>query len=61
MLIKRVHIQDLYGKSPAIVNITRMVCMTSMYLAAKESGLECACVNNDDFIVLVSGAVDTVE
>ena len=24
-------------------------------LAAKESGLECACVNNDDFTVLVSG------
>ena len=30
-------------------------------LAAKESGLECACVNNDDFTVLVSGAVDTTE
>ena len=30
-------------------------------LAAKESGLECAWVNNDDFTVLVSGAVDTVE
>ena len=25
-------------------------------LAAKESGLECACVNNDDFTVLVSGS-----
>ena len=24
-------------------------------LAAKESGLECTCVNNDDFTVLVSG------
>ena len=24
-------------------------------LAAKESGLECACMNNDDFTVLVSG------
>ena len=26
-------------------------------LAAKESGLECACMNNDDFTVPVSGAV----
>ena len=24
-------------------------------LAAKESGLECTCLNNDDFTVLVSG------
>ena len=24
-------------------------------LAAKESGLECACVNNDNFTLLVSG------
>ena len=24
-------------------------------MAAKESGLECACVNNDNFTVLVSG------
>ena len=30
-------------------------------LAAKESGLECTCVNNDDFTVLVMGVVDTVE
>ena len=30
-------------------------------LSAIESGLECACVNNDDFTVLVSGAVDSVE
>ena len=48
-------------KNPTIVNITRMVCATSMTLAAKESGLECACVNNDDFAVLVSGGVDAVE
>ena len=25
-------------------------------MAAKESGLECACVNKDDFTVLVSGS-----
>ena len=30
-------------------------------LAAKESGLECACVNNDDFTVLVIGEVDAVD
>ena len=30
-------------------------------LAAKESRLECACVNNADFTVLVMGAVDTTE
>ena len=29
-------------------------------LAAKGSGLECACVNNDDFTVLVSGDVEYV-
>ena len=41
-------------KSPAIVNITRIVCMTLMSPGAKESGLECACVNNDHLTVLVS-------
>ena len=30
-------------------------------LAAKESGLECTCVSNDNFTVLVSGVVDTTE
>ena len=41
-------------KSPAIVNIIRTVWVTSIYNpAATESGLECACVNNDDFTVLV--------
>ena len=30
-------------------------------LAGKESGLECACVNNDDFTVLVSGGGSAVE
>ena len=42
-------------KSPTIVNITRTVCETWYNLAAKESGLECAYVNNDDFVVLTSG------
>ena len=45
----------LSGKGPAIVNIMRMVCETSMKPAATESGLECACVSSDDFTVLVSG------
>ena len=30
-------------------------------VAAKENGLECTHVNNDDFTVLVSGAVDAIE
>ena len=30
-------------------------------MAAKETGLECTCVNNDDFTVLVSGVVDAIE
>ena len=43
-------------KVPAIVNIMRMVCTTVIHnLPAKESGWKCACVNNDDFTVLVSG------
>ena len=29
-------------------------------LAAEESGLECTCVNDDDFTALVSGGVDTI-
>ena len=41
-------------KSTTIANIMRTVCMTLMYLAAKESGLECTCMKNDDFTVLVS-------
>ena len=49
------HINEgLSGRSQAIVNIMRMACMASCKLAAKESGLECAYVNNDDFTVLVS-------
>ena len=42
-------------KSPAIVNIRRTVSATSRNLAAKESGLQCTSVNNDNFTVLVSG------
>ena len=30
-------------------------------LAAKENGLECTCMNNDNFTVQVSGAVDAIE
>ena len=45
----------LSGKSLAIVNITRMVAWHRYNLAAKESGLECTCMNNDNFTVLVSG------
>ena len=50
-------VRGLSKKSPTIVNIRR-----SLYnLAANERGLECTCVNNDDFSVPVSGAVDTAE
>ena len=51
----KVDIWGLSGKSPAIVNIIRTVYKTSMNPAAKENGLERACVNKDDFTVLVSG------
>ena len=54
--IEITYIQGLSKNSPAIVNITRTVFMMSRNLATKESGLECACVNNDDFTVLVSGS-----
>ena len=47
------HIQGLFRKSPAIVNVMRMFVRHRCDLAAKESGLGCACVNND-FIGLVS-------
>ena len=46
-------IWGLFGKSPAIVNIT--VCVASCNLVAKKNGLEWECMNNDDFTVLVSG------
>ena len=45
------YICGLSEKSPAIFNRTRIVCTTTF----KESGLECICVNNDNFTVLVSG------
>ena len=53
--VKFLFIRGLSGKSPAVVKITRMVCMALMGLAAKGSGLECACVNNNNFTALVSG------
>ena len=50
-----VYIWSLSRKSPPIVNIMRTVCAHWCNLAAKESGLECTCMNNDNFTVLVSG------
>ena len=38
-------------KSPAIVNKWELFAQHWCNLAAKDSGLECACVNNDDFTV----------
>ena len=46
---------EVYPESPTIVNIMRTIYMTRYNLAAKESGLECTCMNNDDFTVLISG------
>lgn len=44
------------GKNAAIANVTRKaLCNISITLAAKGSGLERACVNNDTFTVLVGG------
>ena len=45
----------LSEKSPVIINIMRTVYAPWCNLEAKESGLECTCVNNDAFTVLVSG------
>ena len=42
-------------KSPAIVIWREWFAQHRCNLAAKESGLECACVNSDDLTVLVSG------
>ena len=42
-------------KNETIVNIMRMLCWHWCDLAAKDGGLECTCMNNDDFTVLVSG------
>ena len=47
--------ESLSRKSPAIVTLTRTVSRQQCNLAAKGSGLEWACMNNDDFTVLVSG------
>ena len=52
--ILRPEIQGQSEENPTIVNVTRMVVQHWCNLAAKESGLECACVNNDDFTVLAS-------
>ena len=46
----------LSRKSPTIVNIMRMICARhGCNLAAKESGLECAFITNDNFTGLVTG------
>ena len=42
------------GKSPMIVSREQFV-LHKCKLVVKESELECACVNNDDFTILVSG------
>ena len=47
--------QGLSGKSPTVVMIREWFAQHGCNLAAKASGLECACVNNADFTVLVSG------
>ena len=49
-------IQALSGKSSTTVNITEWFAWLQYNLSAKESGLEWACVNNDDFTVVVSGS-----
>ena len=46
-------VRGLSGRSPPL--LTQWFTQHWCNLAAKESGLECACVNNDDFTVLVSG------
>ena len=48
-------IRGLSVKSPAVVNITRTVCVTPMSPGSQGEWLGCAHVNNDDFTVLVSG------
>ena len=54
--ICNLYVWGLSGKSPAIFNIPREQFAWYWYnLAAKESRLECTCMNNDDFTVLVSG------
>ena len=48
-------IRGLSGKSPAIVNKHEWFVQHQYNLAAKESELECTCMNSDDFTVLVDG------
>ena len=67
---KAVIVLGIYSKKPKTLNWNYEVCLEKVQplltqwesfawhwcnLAAKHSGLECACVNNDDFTVLVSG------
>ena len=47
--------QGLSRKTPAIVNMWEQFEQHGCNLAAKENGLECTTVNNDNFTVLVSG------
>ena len=54
MNVLYLYIRGLSGKCPTIVNITKQCVQHRCNLAAKESGLECACMNNDNFTVLVS-------
>ena len=44
-----------------MIDITRMVVEHQCNLAAKESGLEYTCMNNDDFTVLVSAGGKCIE
>ena len=53
--IQTADIRGLSEKSPTIVNVMKWFVPHQCHLAAKESGLECACMNNDDFSILVSG------
>ena len=47
-------IQSLSGISANVAKLMRTVCaQDTCSLATKERGLECACMNNDNFTVLV--------
>ena len=57
MKVYQIDIQDLSRKiEPLLIYREQHQCN----LAVKDSGLECACVNND-VTALVSGAVDIIE
>ena len=47
-------IKGLSRKSPAVVNTGRTVAWWQCNPAAKESRLDCACVNDEDFTILTS-------